>query len=292
MSSRALVAAVVLVALPACSGDGNTPQAVDTGTPSASTGATAGSSGTPSGSASASASAPASASGSPSASAGPTATGPGSTAPPTSPPPEPSGALPRFGRYPVRIDGFERFGPKGGEQSTRQFDRASYAEIRSGTRKDQRRFFIRYSAERDDTLTLSFAGGAVRLEQGDSRVAVGSLEQRTVLAPEPPCVVYPADARVGQRFSGRFSGPSTGTYSGRVLRRERLVVGGTGISTLVVEWTMTFSGQYSGTTKTTTWWDPARRAALKQRTVSDVGDALTSYHQESTVTLQRLTPQG
>lgn len=213
-----------------------------------------------------------------------------SSSPAASPPPAPANAAPEHGRYPVTIQGSERFGPRGGQQVTRVYPPSSYVDYRAGGSAARRVLVVHFSAERDDTVTIDLSGAAVRLVRADARFAYAGFDQTTTFAPSPPVTLLPAGARVGQRFSGRYDGTARGTYTGRVLRRETLRIGGAAVQTLVVEWSTTFSGAASGSLRSTTWWDAARRLPVKQRTVTDGGDAFNTYHQDATVTLRRLTP--
>jgi hypothetical protein len=190
----------------------------------------------------------------------------------------------------VKVDGSESFGPTGGEASSRKYPAESTLEVKAGSTAQRRTVVVRYSPERDDTVTGDFSGGAVRLLRSVARVAVGAYEQKTEFAPTPPIVLLPTDPAVAKTFSGRFDGERSGSYSGKVLRRERVVVGTVPVDAVVVEERVTFSGDVAGTVKTVTWWDPARRLPVKQKTDMTVTASGATYEQHVTVTMKRLEP--
>ena len=213
-----------------------------------------------------------------------------SSSPGSGPAAPPAGA-PATGRYPISVDGEESFGATGAEQTTRKYPKSSTLEVRRGESPAHRVFDIAYSPDRRDTLTLRFGTGGVALVNANSYVRVGSYQASRDFTPLPSQILLPARAQVGQAFSGSFSGQAEGYYSGRVVRRERLVVGGTGVDTLVVDMTTTFSsGEVTGTIRTVIWWDVAGSRPVRETLDANLHDALTSYRQRVTLGLSRLAP--
>lgn len=286
----------LVLSVAACSGGGGEPRSagtppVTTAPPSASATATAGATApgtpvTPGATTSAGTTATPFASGE---SAAPGAAGGGTPAPGSTGRP----GAPRVaaeGTYPVAVAGSESFGPTGGEQSSRKYPATSTLEITAGETAQERTIVVRYSPERDDTITADVSRGAVRLVRSVARVAVGMYEQSTAFAPTPPIVLLPSTPTVGEKFGGRFSGEQSGSYSGKVLRRERIVVGGERVDALVVEERVTFSGDADGTITTVTWWDPVLRLPLKQKRDMTVTTSGATYEQHVTVTMTRREP--
>ncbi len=221
----------------------------------------------------------------------PSAVRPTYSSSPGSGPAAPPASAPATGRFPITVDGEESFGATGAEQTTRTYPRSSTMEVRRGESSAHRVFDIAYSPDRRDTLTLRFGTGGIALVNANSYVRVGSYQQSRDFTPLPSQILLPARAKVGQAFSGSFSGQAEGYYSGRVVRRERLVVGGAGVDTLVVDMTTTFSsGEVTGTIRTVIWWDVAGSRPVRETLDARLHDALTSYRQQVTLGLSRLTP--
>ena len=82
-----------------------------------------------------------------------------------------------------------------------------------------------------------------------------------LLAPEPPTV--------GRSWTWRTTstdGKTTAALSARIVRTETLAVGGRQTPTYVIESTLQLSGDITYTGRTTTWYDPAHRLPVKDRT--------------------------
>ncbi|MCW2606769.1 MAG: hypothetical protein JWO60_1462, partial [Frankiales bacterium] len=113
-------------------------------------------------------------------------------------------------------------------------------------------------------------------------------------AARPPVLLLPEGAPVGRSWSFTVKstdGKTTATARNRVLRAEKVTVGGRSVDTRVVETVLALRGNvvYDGTT--TTNYAPAQRLAVKERgrgkgTVSGV-----QFSTDTTSTLRSLDPR-
>lgn len=192
--------------------------------------------------------------------------------------PVPVRAVAAPGRYPATQSGSESFSTAGSSPMERPFPPSTDLVV-SGS-GDTRVFAIEYSPDRSDRLTLRFSNGRIDLVRAEATIRVGDYTRTQVIVPSPPIPVFPANARVGQRYSGTFTGDrASGNYEGAVLRRE----GGALVVDLTIRIT---SGDVTGTLRSTTNWDTARALPVKQVTDARLGDALNTYRQQSTITLR------
>jgi len=96
--------------------------------------------------------------------------------------------------------------------------------------------------------------------------------------------------RVGDRWTDRYrTGTLDNTVHNRVLRRERIVVGGHRVDALVISSDGRTSGALSGTRRETFWWVPERRLVARSRLDVEI-HGVFGYSSTIDARLQGLAP--
>ena len=111
--------------------------------------------------------------------------------------------------------------------------------------------------------------------------------------PSSPVLLVPDPPSVGRSWSWRTTstdGKTTAALTARIVRTETLAVGGQRTPTYVIESTLQLSGDISYTGRTTTWYDPAHRLPVKDRTRGNGTVSGFAFTTDLTSVLRSTTP--
>ncbi len=98
------------------------------------------------------------------------------------------------------------------------------------------------------------------------------------------------DPAPGTTWIDRYTtGSLTNTVENRVLRRERLTIGGDAVTTVVIASGTTTTGALAGTRRETLWWSPAHRLVVRSELDVDIGGAF-GYRSRIVSEITGLTP--
>lgn len=219
-----------------------------------------------------------------------------STPPPASAPPPPEGAdpLPAEGVYVYDTDGWEDVDVVGGQ-------RHDYPERTTVTiRHDGCGLVERWDAleERwDERETCPRRGGGTWLRGFRSYHEFFRHGDMREFVCEEGSVASPASKRPGATFSGRCtSGTTEASYTGEVVGRDVLTVGGERVETLHVHVETEISGEQTGSSVRDVWGDPRTGLVVRERSkiVSHSQQPVfgqTRYREEYENKLTSLEPQ-
>ena len=155
----------------------------------------------------------------------------------------------------------------------------------SGT--DQRS--VRTGFGRTTEQVLRLAGGDALLVS--LRLADQGLDKE--VRPSPPGLALPGDASPGRTWSWRAvstDGKTTVDTAFRALRNEDVTVGTERVPALVVEATLTLTGDVASTSKQTMWVSTARRLVVRQDDDTRGSFGVVSFAGTSSDVLVSLTP--
>lgn len=111
--------------------------------------------------------------------------------------------------------------------------------------------------------------------------------------PSPPALALPAGVAPGRTWSWRATstdGLTTVDSSFRAVRTEEVVVGDDRVAALVVDVTLTFSGDVASTSHQTMWVDTARRLVVRQDESTQGRFGLVTFSSRTSDTLLALAP--
>lgn len=146
---------------------------------------------------------------------------------------------------------------------------------------DQREIWTRFRSSQE--------GAAIAMQR--NKVTFGPVTEDSSIDFAPPMLVGPAELEVGQKWEGRWSGKTSGTYRGETFERVKLDIGGEQVEAFGIVVYMEMRGEIEGEVEARVWLSPKHaitvREYYKQRVKADVGD----YRAEWTMTLKSLQPQ-
>jgi hypothetical protein len=123
-----------------------------------------------------------------------------------------------------------------------------------------------------------------------TKVTFAGFGQDDRRAVDPPSVFLPAGAGPGTHWTEAFhTGDISVSTQNRVLRTEKMAVGGKGFDTLVVESRSTTSGVHPGTRTETLWWAPALALPVRWDVNMDIG-GVVAFRSRISVTLVSAIP--
>ncbi|MBA2281056.1 MAG: hypothetical protein H0W25_07450, partial [Acidimicrobiia bacterium] len=149
---------------------------------------------------------------------------------------------------------------------------------------------VRQSEVSGQTTDLRYLGDQVQLLRLDV-VFPGVLEYHFVA--EPPVLFARLPLVAGDSWQWQLSesgGRTTVTQSTTVRAPERIDVAGGTVDAPVMDTTITFAGELTGTVQLTGWFDPARRTSVRTHQVTDLTYQAFRVVSDTTTDLVSFTP--
>ncbi len=195
---------------------------------------------------------------------------------------------PRPGVYRIRVSGKED-GGAGPIRVHRDLPREGTVAV-SGT-ADGWEVLTTYSRQHIEAARYRLHGEAVRMtwrRVDVSFAGIGRDDRRDIdgMARLVPRVDPAPDAVWTDRY---MTGSLTNVVENRVLRRERITVGGEKVDTVVIRSVTTTTGALAGTRSETLWWSPAHRLVVRSELDVDIGGAF-GYRSQITSDVVDLAP--
>ena len=149
-----------------------------------------------------------------------------------------------------------------------------------------------FSNQRETWTRFRVVEGGAAISMQRNKVTFGPVTQDSTIDFAPPMLVGPTDLEVGKKWQGRWSGKTTGTYTGEIFERVALNIGGEQVEAYGIAIDMQMRGEIEGEVNAKVWLSPKYamtvREYYRQRVKADVGD----YNAEWTMTLKSLQPQS
>lgn len=153
---------------------------------------------------------------------------------------------------------------------------------------DDQHTFLAYGSDTTDQ-TLRSKSGAIELVHLKTQTPY---LPATEFRPAPPVLFAPDPLTVGRTWSWRMTstdGKVTVDGSFKALRNENIAIGGEQVATTVVEATLTFSGDITGTSKRFVWGSTKYRLVVQTEDTTDLTKPFV-VHSESRSTLNSTAP--
>lgn len=148
-----------------------------------------------------------------------------------------------------------------------------------------------FSEQREIWTRFKRLEGGAAIAMQRNKVTFGPVTEDSTIDFAPPMLVGPRDLEVGQTWSGRWSGKTSGIYRGETFEHVRLDIGGEQVEAWGIHLDMQMRGEIEGEVEARVWLAPEYamtvREHYKQRVKADVGD----YRAEWTMTLKSLEPR-
>jgi hypothetical protein len=149
-----------------------------------------------------------------------------------------------------------------------------------------------FSQEHEEWFSLHATPSGGEMLKRRIRVTFGpvTIDRTVVFDPGLKGVPYPY--RVGDTWSGSWSGDPSGTYTGKTVGQRTVKVGGSDVAVWVEEVTAHITGSISGTVFTRLWWAPSLGLDAREDGIYDMRESGVpgTYHTQYTVTLRSATP--
>jgi hypothetical protein len=201
------------------------------------------------------------------------------------PPPGSASTLPEEGVYSWHTEGYEE--ASGARRSfPEESQRIVTLDGHGGW--NQHHYF---SEEREIWTHFRVPDGDASIASQRNKVVFGPVTNDSTIDFSPPMLVGPSTMRVGQTWSGEWSGDTYGSYTGRTFEHTTLTIGDKQVETWAVEVDMHMEGEIQGDVLARVWVAPKYGLTVKEYYVQDVKASVGSYHGEWTMTLKSLRPQ-
>jgi len=168
----------------------------------------------------------------------------------------PASGLPRPGVYTYRVSGSERggIGPLGIDRTLPGEARLIVTALSGGVYQTE----LDYSQEHIEAARYRRTPAGIRITWRRTDITFAGIGRDDRRAVTPPSLYLPAGLRVGRAWTERYrTGDLRVTATSRVVRAERVDVGGRSVPTLVVVTRSETSGPHPGTRTETIWWAPS-----------------------------------
>lgn len=185
----------------------------------------------------------------------------------------PAGAIPASGPdpgvYRYRATGTER---GGAGPLTVSRDLPAQALLVVTSRPDGWEAELSYSRQHIEGARYVLRDGAIVVTWRRTKVTFAGFGRDDRRAAEPASVFVPAELVPGHTWTERYrTGDITVASVNRVLRRERLPVGGDPVDTFVIESRSTTTGAHPGTRTELMWWAPSLGLPVRLDVDMDIG---------------------
>jgi hypothetical protein len=197
-------------------------------------------------------------------------------------------ALPRPGVYTYRVHGWECAG-LGPLCLRRQLPQTAYLIVTQ--RVSTLQLELDLSAEHRESARYALREGARYETWQDTYLSFAGVAQDDAESTAPATLALPARLRVGEGWTQRFHVGGLPVVSvNRVLRRERVTIGGRPTDTFVVASDSTTGGAHPGTEHDVAWHAQSLGLDVRQTISRRIGGAFP-YKLEATATLVGITPR-
>ena len=111
------------------------------------------------------------------------------------------------------------------------------------------------------------------------------------LEPASPVLVAPNKNQVGYAKNFKISGDGvTADVTLKILRTEKITIGGKSVDSIVTNLKVTFSGEVTGSQESTSWFSLGNSLLLKEEVAGDVQNGVIRVLTKYEATLESLTP--
>jgi hypothetical protein len=148
-----------------------------------------------------------------------------------------------------------------------------------------------YSRQHIESMRVVSDGGALKVTFRRTKVTFagfGSDDRREV---EPPSLFLPANPAPGMRWRESYrTGDINVRADNRIVRRERVRVGGRDVDVVVMTSSSVTDGPHPGTREETIWWAPALALPVRWDVDMDIGGTF-AFKARSSVRLTSVAPE-
>jgi hypothetical protein len=170
--------------------------------------------------------------------------------------PPPAAGLPRPGVYTYRVSGSERggVGPLGIQRTLPGEAQLIVTALPGGAYQTE----LDYSREHIEAARYRRTPAGIQITWRRTDITFAGFGRDDRRAVSPSSLYLPAAVRVGRAWTERYrTGDLSVSATSRVVRAERVTVGGRSVPTLVVVTRSVTSGPHPGTRTETIWWAPS-----------------------------------
>jgi len=198
-----------------------------------------------------------------------------------------SALFPAAGDYVYAQSGYERFCDAATCERQSLPDRQT-VEVTVKDRARDRAVVVaqaQTSGNRMMRTTTTFTPGVAAVTNVYARFSYQGFTFENSYQPDPPVESLRFPLSEGRSWSGRWRDSTSGTYGFDVVGREQVEVRGAAVQAFKIDYEMTFTGEFEGTSNGTVWVDPATRVVVSATGRLDLRSAFGRYTTEGTTQL-------
>lgn len=148
-----------------------------------------------------------------------------------------------------------------------------------------------FSQQKEQWFGIKISEEGVATTDVRNRVVMGPVTVDKTVVFNPPMFVNRFPMKVGNTWSGEWSGKTSGEYTAKTLDRTTLVIGGERVEVVLTEVSMQMRGEVEGTSFVRSWVAPDYSLVVKQYQETNVTSGPADYYCEWSGQVTSLHPQ-
>jgi hypothetical protein len=148
-----------------------------------------------------------------------------------------------------------------------------------------------FSEEREIWSDFVISKKGAHMAKQRNRAKFGPVTNDSTITFSPPMLVGLAYPEMGQTWSGRWQGRTSGTYQARIFDHGQMTVGGKSVEVWGYEFRMNLRGELDGTVHARVMYAPEHALTVQEHYTQDIQSERGRYRAEWTMTLRSTTPQ-
>jgi hypothetical protein len=198
---------------------------------------------------------------------------------------EPRPTAPEEGVYSWATEGYEQVGG-----ARREFPDETQRIITLGENQTwtQHHYF---SEDRQIWTAFQRGSSGAEITRQRNKVTFGPVTNESEIEFSPPMLAAPGTLETGFEWEGNWDGDTYGSYSGEVLERSTMDIGGQQVDVWEMAFVINLRGDQEGRVEARVWFAPGPVLTVREHYVQDVRSSGARYHVEWMQTLESLEPR-
>ena len=148
-----------------------------------------------------------------------------------------------------------------------------------------------FSEEREIWSEFVTSDKGMHMASQRNRAKFGPVTNDSTIDFSPPMLVGLANPQVGQTWSGRWQGRTSGTYQARIFDHGKMTIGGESLEVWGYELRIEMRGELDGSVHARIMYSPEHALTVQEHYTQDIQSERGRYQAEWQMTLKSTTPQ-
>jgi hypothetical protein len=148
-----------------------------------------------------------------------------------------------------------------------------------------------FSEDRQIWTAFQRGPSGAEITRQRNKVTFGPVTNESEIEFSPAMLAAPSTLETGFEWEGNWDGDTYGSYSGEVLERSTMEIGGQQVEVWEMAFVISLRGDQEGRVEARVWFAPGPVLTVREHYVQDVRSSGASYHAEWMQTLKSLEPR-